>query len=209
MIKKYDAADSKDKLASRIAMFNEVMPFIESISGREYERCSEKEGKGVFDPQFVSDLSVLAEYRGYYSEKYYKSSRPVEGEEEKEEEQFTEKEYKEIEEKMKTTREEMKKLLQELRDNNTGEDKDGKKRDSAKNLKMVEIIDEAEGELDDIELKYACSLKNMKSLESDKEEFQSNLERYSSLLDDKDKEIIGKMVIKIEEIQSFCKKILE
>lgn len=192
---KYNKGEAKDKLAARIAMFNEVIPFIERITGRKYERCSEKEGKGVFDPQFIQDISVLAEYRGYYENKYYKSSRE-EDKKESDSSQFSEGEYKKIEEKMKSIKGEISTLLSNLKKNNEGE--------SIKNKEITEVVKQSEEELNEIELKYSCSRDNLSSLKKEKNDLIEKKEKYKSFLDSKDIEILGEIVNKMEEIEKFC-----
>lgn len=192
---KYNKGSAKDKLASRINMFNEVIPFMETISGRKYERCSEKEGKGVFDPQFIQDISVLAEYRGYYEKKYYKSVRPEE-EKESGSSQFSEEEYKKIEEKMKSIKGEIDTLLGKLKKNNEG--------GSIKNKEITEVVNQSKEELDKVELKYTCSRDNLSTLKKEKEDLIKKKEKYKSFLDPKDIEILGEIAAKMEEIEKFC-----
>jgi hypothetical protein len=193
--KKYDEGDAKTKLATRIELYNKVMPLLEAISGRTYKRCEEKEGKGVFDPQFIEDLSVLAEYRGFYSEKYEKSDRPVEGEEEKSKDQFSEKDYLEIEEEAKKRKSEIESRLDDIiKDNSDPKD--------IKQKKLKEIAEESKKELNSIEFKFTCSTSNIKKMKVSKEELDSSVESYSKLLTAED---LGNL----KDISEITQKILD
>jgi hypothetical protein len=195
--KRYTAEDAKTKLATRIKLYNEVMPLLEAISGRTYQRCEEKEGKGVFDPQFIEDLSVLAEYRGFYSEKYEKSDRPVEGEEEKPKDQFTEKDYLEIEEEAKNRRSDLESKLNAII-------KDNSDPDDFKQKKLKELAEECKKELNTVELKSTCSTSNTKKMKVSKEELDSAIESYSKSLTAEDLKNLKEISEITQKILDFC-----
>lgn len=196
VLEKFGEAGAKDKLATRIELYSGVMPFVESFTGRTYKRNEADEKKGIFDPQFIEDLSVLAEYRKFGTKKYLTAGKEKEDGTKKE--SFTAEVYAEIEKEMNTKREELKSLIKELRDANSGT--------TDKETKMIEILDEAEKELDSIEVKYTCDFKNISEIESQRKEMEDTLSKKSKFLNDKDIEIIKKMIVKIEEIEDYCSK---
>jgi hypothetical protein len=181
---KWTKGEEKDKVAARKYYLKAALSFIESVTGRTYDKNAPWE-----DESYLNELKSLSTYSpGFKNYKPRKEDKKSEG--------ITKEEKKVIAEAAKPIVDEIKKTLGDLVKANQG-----------KTLKEKAVLDEVtnnENKINNVDLGTCCDIAVMDSLYRTKGEIEKNIEANSKFLKKVDKELLSKVIDQIGIMMDYC-----